>query len=231
MKEVKVNLLLAIGSLLGIAVLLFPLLYVIGDGDLKMAILLMLAQSATTLEVMIGLIGVTLMIMAMLFYNPYQDRIRAKLDNIETRIIQWTEQYGWFHYYLESSKLYQDQSSTLIFHASQEEMKKYWAELKSKTEEYNLMLKETYDRIDPLNTTLQQVQSSLRSSMEIDYEKNLTISLILAAVGLGMLLLAIALPGTDSMLGLVAGQMVDPSLIGEERLNEILRIKDMLKSL
>ncbi len=228
MKEVNVNLLLVICSVFGIVILMLPLL---SNGDLKMAILLMLAQSATTLEVMIGLMGVTLMIMAMFFYESDQDRIRAKLDNIETRIIQWTEQYGWFHYYLESSKLYQDQSSTLIFHARQEEIEKYWAELKSKTEEYNLMLKETYDRIDPLNTTLQQVQSSLRNSMEIDYEKNLTISLILAAVGLGMLLLAIALPGTDSMLGLVAGQMVDPSLIGEERITEILRIKDMLKSL
>lgn len=231
MEEHKGNLLLIIGFIVCIVVFISPLLYIIGNGDLKMTILLMFAQSATMLETMIGIIGMSLLAVSMLIYWSEQDHIREQIDNIESKILEWTECYEWFEYYLKSAKLWQDRSSTIIFYNGQEEMEKHWVELKNKTEDYNLMLKETYGRLDPLNTVLQRIGLTLRVSLENDYEKSLTISLILAVIGTGLLILAIILPGTDSMLSLIADQMVDPSLQGEDRITEILKIKDMLKSL
>lgn len=231
MEEHKGNLLLIIGFIVCIVVFISPLLYIIGNGDLKMTILLMFAQSATMLETMIGIIGMSLLAVSMLIYWSEQDHIREQIDNIESKILEWTECYEWFEYYLKSAKLWQDRSSTIIFYNGQEEMEKHWVELKNKTEDYNLMLKETYGRLDPLNTVLQRIGLTLRVSLENDYEKSLTISLTLAVIGTGLLILAIILPGTDSMLSLIADQMVDPSIQGEDRITEILKIKDMLKSL
>lgn len=219
-----------LGIVVGIGVLGF-FLSIIVSGDIMMAIMLMIAQAASTIEFMIGTIGLTLLIASLLIYQTDQDRVNKRLDGLEKIVLQWTEQYSWFEYYLKSAKLWKDQSTTLIFKANQGEMEKYWIELKSKTEKYNAMLEETYEKIKPLNGTIQQTMLSLRRGLENHYEKNVSVSLILALIGLGMMLMAIVLPGTDSMLGLIAGQIVDPALQGEERINAILRLKETLKTL
>lgn len=236
MKERNTNRALIAGSIAGIIVLMFPILYILGDGNLKMAILLMLAQSATALEMMIGLIGITLMFTALLIYGAEQDKFQAhiskQLDDIKSEIVQWVDQFGWFTYYLSKVEVLQTQTSNLIsLCLKEEESRSTVSDLKRKTEVYASILQEVREKVDSLNDLLQRIGPSLQAKLERDYEKDRTIALGLATVGLAMLLFAVIMPGTDSLLGLVAEQMVDPSLHGEERLREIFRIKDMLKSL
>lgn len=236
MKERNTNMALIAGSIAGIIVLMFPLLYILGDGNLKMTILLMLAQSATALEMMIGLIGVTLMLTALLIYGAEQDKIqdhiRKQLDGIKSETVQWVDQFGWFTYYLSKVELWQTQTSNLIsLCIKEEDIEKHCLDLKRKTEEYTSILQEVREKVDSLNDLLQRIGPSLQAQLDRDHEKDRTIALGLATVGLAMFLFAVIMPGTDSLLGLVAEQMVDPSLDGEERITEILRIKDMLKSI
>lgn len=232
-REQIIDLVRLVGILLMIALLIGPIVCSITgiSEDMKQTALIMLAKSASAVEAGMGVLGVSLLIMALVNYPDRQDLLRERVDLLTSSIETWFEQYEWFHHYLQSAKTYMNRAAKLTFDASQSEMEDRWTEVKNETAGYNCMLKEAYDRIVPVNEGLQRLIPILQRRIEDQYEATVAFSIIMAGIGMALVVAAVALPGTDSMLGFVASQMVDPSLSGEARLEQALRIKEVLKSL
>lgn len=232
-REQICDLVRVVGMLLISVVILGPIIgSIVGiSDDTKQTALILLAKSASAIEAGMGVLGVALLIMALINYPDRQDLLRERVDLLKNSIETWFEQYEWFHHYLQSAKTYMNRAAKLTFDASQSEMEARWTEVKNETAGYNCMLKEAYDRIAPIDDGLQRLIPLLQRRIEDQYEVTAAFSIIMASIGMALVVAAVALPGTDSMLGFVASQMVDPSLIGEDRIEQALRIKEALKSL
>ena len=232
-REQICDLVRVVGMLLISVVILGPIIgSIVGiSDDTKQTALILLAKSASAIEAGMGVLGVALLIMALINYPDRQDLLRERVDLLKNSIETWFEQYEWFHHYLQSAKTYMNRAAKLTFDASQSEMEARGTEFKNETAGYNCMLKEAYDRIAPIDDGLQRLIPLLQRRIEDQYEVTAAFSIIMASIGMALVVAAVALPGTDSMLGFVASQMVDPSLIGEDRIEQALRIKEALKSL
>lgn len=232
-REQIIDLVRLVGILLMIALLIGPIVCSITgiSEDMKQTALIMLAKSASAVEAGMGVLGVSLLIMALVNYPDRQDLLRERVDFLKNSIEAWIEQYEWFHHYLQNAKTWMIQSTKLMFDTNQSNLESHWTELRDKTEEYNYRLKEAYNRIAPVDDELQRLIPILERRIEDQYEATVAFSIIMAGIGMALVVAAVALPGTDSMLGFVASQMVDPSLSGEARLEQALRIKEALKSL
>lgn len=192
--------------------------------------ILAMAKTASTLEIAIAIIGFALLVAAFLAYPGSQvdDDLRMQISNLSARFEKWRDRYSEFDAYLGYAKDWADSMLTI---GQGRIDKNEWNNLIHTAIIYNQRLSEAFQRLGPVEQSISVSIQSISIRVEDHYLSKVRLSIILAAIGLGLIVLAIILPSSETLLGVLATGLVDPSLEGQEKLNAILEMKQLLRSL
>lgn len=205
---------------------------VVFDQNVLSGIGLAVAKAASTIEIAIAVIGLALLVAAFIAYpgSKVDDDLRIQLNNLSSRFEEWRERYVWFDAYVGYAKDWAE--SMMRFDQIKSAIdQNNWNDLVHRAIVYHDKLESAVQRMKPLEAFFDGSIELIRTEVENDYMSKARFSIILAAIGLGLIVLALILPSSDTLLGVIASGLVDPSLVGQERLNAISEMKNLLKSL
>lgn len=190
------------------------------------------AKTASTIEIAIAVIGFALLVAAFIAYpgSDGDEGLRDRVTQLEYSVAHWKDRYSWFDAYVGYAKDWAESMMRLGQNRSPIDQND-WNDLIHRAIVYHDKLEEALQRIKPLEAFFDGSLELVKMEVENDYMSKARFSIILAAIGLGLIVLALILPSSDTLLGIIASNTIDPSLQGQERLQAIIDMRNLLKSL
>lgn len=216
---------IAVVIVCGIASIL-GLMTIMGALNVGNSIIIAAAKAASSIETVIAAIGMVLIVAGFVTYPGLKDdETSEEIRKLRTNLDTWLDRYEWFDAYLKGANKGMQELRLLAGRKAE------LYELVEKVGDHIEELEMLFQRVTPLYDFFDSRIAIMEHQTEAHRERDTQLAIILSAIGLGLLVIAIILPSTDTLLGFLASSMVDPSLEGQERLQAILKMKSVLTSL